>query len=465
MLSFFPLDQGKKCMRYTDVEIDLTRYTKKGVAYGIQGSKKIEVRGGLVGETVAATIVQKKKGSLLAQLDMVKSPSEQRRAAKCAHFPECGGCTFQNLKYSSQLAYKQNVIEELFGESLPIVPCEQEWNYRNKMEYTFSEDKEGKKYLGLIKAGSKGRVITLSECFLTSHWFMEAAHVTKEWWETHCLSAFHPFKDTGHLRNLIVREAKNTGERMIILVVSGNPEYALSKTALDDFVQRMRAAFEEQPLHIFLKIQQCIPGKPTQFFEIHLHGNEWLTEKLIVSEKETYIVKISPSAFYQPNSVQIGTLYAKAIELAEPQKTDIVYDLYCGIGTIGIAFSKYVKEVKGIELNPYAVYDAHANIEANEIDNMEVIRGDVGEQLQGMKAPDIAIIDPPRSGLEKNAMRNLLALGAKKIIYISCNPYTQAEDTTQLMAHGYTMKGVQPVDQFPQTAHCENIVVLQLEEK
>jgi len=450
-------------MAGTNIEVDLTSYSKKGIARGTVGPKKVEVRGALVGERVDATIIKKRKGVHLAQLETVKSPSVERRNAPCPHFPSCGGCSFQNLKYPSQLSYKQSVIEGLFGESLPIIPCDDEWAYRNKMEYTFSEDKEGTKYLGLIKAGSKGRVLTLSECHLTAPWFIEALSITRSWWEKHNLSAFHMYKDTGHLRNLVLREAKNTGERMIVLVVSGNPDFALPKAALDDFVKCMRDAFEENPLHIFLKIHQAVKGEPTQFFEVHLHGSEWLTEKLRITTDKSYTVKISPSAFYQPNSTQVGKLYGKALELAAPKKTDLVYDLYCGIGTIGIAFSEYVREVKGIELNPYAVYDAHANIEANEIDNVEVIRGDVGALLEGMPTPDIAIIDPPRAGLEKKAMKHLVSLQAKKIVYISCNPYTQAENVQELMGHGYTIHSVQPVDQFPQTAHCENIVVLQLE--
>lgn len=447
-------------MKHSSIELDLTKYSKRGVAQGSLGSKKVEVRGAMVGETVAATVRRKRKGVHLATLERILTPSPDRTPSRCGHFPKCGGCTFQMLPYPKELEHKQSVIAALFGHSLPILPSPSVWEYRNKMEYTFSQDKEGTRYLGLIEAGSRGKVIPLTECHLTKPWFIEVKEAVAQWWEKHALQAYHMPSNAGHLRNLIVREGTNTKERMVILVVSGVPEFALPKEAIQDFVTLLKPFDLGDSLHLFLQVQQAIPGKPTQVFEVHLYGREWLKETLVLSEKEKYSLKISPSAFFQPNTAQAGILYSKAIEIADPSPSDVVYDLYCGTGTIGMAFSPYVDRVLGVELNPYAVYDAQANIEENGIDNVEVVKGDVGKVLEEMKAPDIAIVDPPRPGLEPKAMGHILRLKPKKLLYISCNPYTQKENVDRFVEEGYTLQVVQPVDQFPHTPHCENIVLL-----
>lgn len=431
----------------------ITSLSKKGVPIAKECEKKFEVRGAIVGETVEADVTRKRRKGSIAELKSVLTPSSERITPKCVHASVCGGCVFQHLSYEGQLKVKQKTLAELFPDASPIVPCDEVWQYRNKMEYTFSQDKEGKRYLGLIRAASKGRVENINECHLTHPFFVEVLSVVREWWERHGLLAYKPMKDEGHLRNLVVRRGTNSGEQMVMLVVSGNPDYAVPKQALEDFVTLFSL------VHVFVKIHQAIPGQRTQFFEHHLAGNEWLKETYDVAGRR-YTAHISPSSFFQPNTLQMQKLYERALQLAQPKKTDLVYDLYCGMGTIGMAFAPYVEKVYGIELNPYAVYDAQLNLETNSITNMEVVKGDVGTLLLGMQSPDIAIVDPPRAGLEGKALPNLLACMPKKIVYISCNPYTQQEDVEKLVEAGYQVTHVQPVDQFPHTPHVENIVVL-----
>lgn len=435
-------------------EILIQSLSKKGIGRGTDKTRTVEVRGTLPGEKVVATPFRKKKKVHIYDLETVVAPSSSRVAPRCPHATECGGCAFQFLAYEEQLIFKHKKLQTLFPDEtvLPVLPSPQVFAYRNKMEFTFSQDKEGNKYLGLIKGGSKGRVLNLTECHLTPTPFTAIRKTVFAWWEQRELKAYHMFSDTGHLRNLVIRTSHATGEIMVILVVSGNPDYALTKEDLTE----LKAALPG--VHLFVKIHQAIKGKPTQFYEHHLQGSEWLKDQYTVFDT-TYNVKISPSAFFQPNSYTVGLLYERAIQLAQPKKTDTVYDLYCGSGTIGMAFSQFVDKVHGIEINPYAVFDAQGNIEANGITNMTVEKGDVAKAIQGRERKDIVLVDPPRAGLEK-AVTHLIRMSPEKIVYISCNPQTQAEDLVKLKNAGYGVSAIQPVDQFPHTPHVETILVL-----
>ncbi|MBT7461129.1 MAG: 23S rRNA (uracil(1939)-C(5))-methyltransferase RlmD, partial [Waddliaceae bacterium] len=271
----------------------------------------------------------------------------------------------------------------------------------------------------------------------------------------------HP-KDKGTLREVMFREGKNTGDRMAVLTVSGNPDYALVHDDIAAFVEAIRASCEDEnhKVSIFIRIQQLVAGKPTEFYEMHLYGPEYVREILDVGDRGAITVNISPAAFFQPNTIQTEKLYALALEHADITEEDVVYDLYCGTGTIGLCVSKAAKKVVGIELSPEAVLDARENIKDNNIENMEVIQGDVGTALADVDDNvDVVIVDPPRSGLDEDAIANILRLRPKKIVYISCNPKTQAKNVADIVAEGYSLTSIQPIDQFPHTPHIENIVI------
>ncbi len=436
-----------------EVEIDIERYNSKGHGIGHHNNKKIEVMSTAVGDRVRTEVLKKRKGIYLSQLREVITCSSDRVEPLCKHVGVCGGCSLQQLNYPKQLEIKSNRIRELFpnADIAEIIPCRSPWAYRNKMEYTFSENKAGEKFLGLIIARSRSHVINLDECHLTSSWFIDTLKRVKDWWDTTTLQAYHHYSNTGTLRNLILREGIQTGDKMVILTVSGHSDYAPSQPDLDSF----KALFSTES--IFLKIHQIQKGKPTQFFEVHLNGPEHLTERL-----NHYVYKISPSAFFQPNTLQAERLYEAAVKMPVLSRDSVVFDLYCGIASLGMTFAPYVKKVLGIELNPYAVFDARQNLDINQIKNMEVLQGDVGKVLLELsETPDLIIIDPPRSGLEERAIKLLLRLKPSQILYVSCNPKTQARDIELLK--GYRLQKVQPVDQFPQTPHLENISYLTLD--
>jgi 23S rRNA (uracil1939-C5)-methyltransferase len=371
---------------------------------------------------------------------------------------QCGGCTWQQKKYEAQLEAKQERLKSLFPiEPMPIIPCEDPWEYRNKMEFSFSQNRDGEKFLGLMIARSRGRVINLEECHLTSPWFTEVLGAVRQWWEGSTLKAYHMYSDTGTLRTLTVREG-NEG-KMVFLTISGNPEYCIPGKEILAFKEAVRKVISNPSL--FLRIQRIAKGTPTEFYEMHLGGPEQLEETLHVKGRDLTF-KISPDSFFQPNPRQAEKLYSRALDIAAPQAEDTVFDLYCGTATLGIAFAPYVKKVQGIELSPYAVCDAEANIKANGLENITVYKGDVGERLSLVsEAPDLAIIDPPRCGLNPTALKHLIRLAPKKILYISCNPKTQSENLTALLEAGYVLKTVQGVDQFPHTVHLETIALLE----
>ncbi len=288
------------------------------------------------------------------------------------------------------------------------------------------------------------------------------------------MEAYHLGRNTGALRTLTLREGQRTGDRMVMLTVSGNPQYSIQRKHLESFVSILREAIEpvgpDQQLSIFLRIQQIAKGSPTQFYEMVLYGPDHIREMLhlerLDGKLQTLKFRISPTAFFQPNTLQAERLYSRAIQLTQAQKNARVYDLYCGTGTLGLCMASQVKEVIGIELSPESVIDARENIKLNHLSNVSIRQGDVGRMLslllEDKQIPDVVMVDPPRAGLDARAIEHLLALKAPTLTYISCNPATQTSNLESLIKGGYQLKAVQPVDQFPQTIHVENILVLTL---
>lgn len=390
--------------------------------------------------------------------------------SRCKHVSECGGCKAQQIAYAEQLQKKQQLVLQAFAPFLdntavhPILPCKDPWHYRNKMEFSFSQDRAGTHYLGLMLRGGRRRVFNLEECHLCAPWMASALQAARTWWKKSGLQAYHPPSDRGSLRTLTLRDSKRTHEKMAILTVSGNPDYALTRVQIEEFV----AALDVPGLSVFVTIQQIKKGSPTQFFEMHVCGSTHITEHLEVTVKgktERLTFKISPSSFFQPNPLQAELLYGRALELCTLSQGTEAFDLYCGTATLAMVLGKHVKKVVGIELNPHAVFDGRSNLALNGIENVEIHIGDVGKTLlqlceKGPLASDLVVVDPPRAGLDATALSHLTSLKPKEILYISCNPFTQAENVKILIQAGYRLKHLQPVDQFPHTDHTENIALL-----
>lgn len=429
--------------------------------------RRYAVVGTVPGDEVRICLGKKGKGHLLE----VIQPSSMRISPRCKHVPSCGGCSWQHVQYEQQLAEKQRKIDALFAPLLdegvcvnPILPCPDPWRYRNKMEFSFSQDKGGNKFLGLILAGSRGHVFCLEECHLSPEWFACMVRETLSWWEKTQLYA-HRLNGTGTLRTLTLREGFATKDKMVILTVSGNPAYPITKRDLEAFCAGVRNVLPDQErVSIFLRVQQCQKGYPTQFYEMHLAGPDHILEQLSILGK-TWTFKISPTSFFQPNPRQAAVLYERAIQMVGfPHKH--VWDLYAGTATLGMVIASLAEKVTAVEINPYAIFDAKSNQELNEVRNLELICADVEQvcrelsQKEPYVPPSLVVLDPPRAGLGPQVTALLGLLQPEQILYISCQVQTQAEDLRALRAHGYQISAVQPVDQFPHTVHVENIVVL-----
>lgn len=419
------------------------------------------------GDLVEAQVKRRRSGVYPARLLTVIEPSSKSIPAKCVHFGACGGCSFQRWTYDDQVAWKEEKVRKQFQSLLndqvefrPMIGASSEWNYRNKMEFSFSEDRDGKRFLGMILGGSRGKVFNLTECHLVSPWFSETLSYVRTWWEQSALHAYYPPKNSGSLRTLTLRESKTSGERLAMLTVSGNPEEAIHRKDLESF----QALFSAD-VSLFLRIHQAVKGQPTEFFEMHLQGPETIRETLNMDLGDGRISTldffISPSAFFQPNTRQAERLYTEALKLADLRKTDLMYDLYCGTGTLGALASRFVDRVLGIELSAESSLDARENAKKNGLNNIEVITGDVGVELaKRSERPSVLLLDPPRAGLDLPAIEQVSMLKPERLVYISCNPKTQARDIELFLARGFTLHVVQPVDQFPMTPHIENIALL-----
>lgn len=467
-------------------QLKITEFTREGLGRGVWSPNesaspcKVDVPFTVPGDEVYVNLLKKKRGAYAAKLVEVTQFSENRIAPRCIHFGKCGGCRWQQIPYEEQLKQKEtwihNYLKPYLDESsvlYPIIPCDPPWHYRNKMELTFSNDKSGEYYLGLILYGTRGHVFQMQECHLAKEWVIDAVHAVTQWWKESKLLAYFSGADKGSLRTLILRDGMRSGDRMVMLTVSGNPDYAISQKQLNLLIEALKDSIEptdpDAKLSIFLRIQQIAKGKQTQFFEMLLYGPDHIRETLHIqaTDQDAYSLQfqISPSAFFQPNTRQAEILYSKVIQLTQAPRNALVYDLYCGTATLGICLAKQVKEVIGIELSPESSLDARENIKRNQISNVSVLTGDVGHLLptlleRDQKGPDVVLVDPPRSGLDPRAIKHLLEIKAPLLTYISCNPATQAANLESLIQGGYRIKAVQPVDQFPQTAHVENIVVL-----
>lgn len=373
----------------------------------------------------------------------------------------------QHISYQAQLALKQAYLEKLYEGMplLPIIPCPNPWQYRNKMEFSFSQDRAGARFLGLFK--KRGRVVDLDECHIVSPWFIAVLAAVRAWWVQSGLFAYR-MNDTGTLRTLILREGKRTGDKLIMLTVSGNPRFAMKKEQMQSFVEAVSAVVGTKRVAVFVRVQQICKGRETQFFEMHLTGPDHFLEKCTVGGRE-FTFKISPSSFFQPNTDMAEVLYAQALSQIRSPVTHLM-DLYAGIGALGLVCASKAQQVTAIELNPYAVYDAQSNKELNGIDHCTMVCGDVGKVLKKLVEtsdaipPECLIVDPPRSGLDHTAMQIIRQLKPKEIVYISCNPQTQVDNMRALTQDGYQLDHLQPVDQFPHTAHIEMVAHLALKE-
>ncbi len=426
------------------------------------------------GDIVDLQVKKRKRNYKLAYPIHFHKYSDDRIEPFCQHFGLCGGCKRQMLPYELQLEYKTKQIKdqlERIGKvstqtMQPILPSPKQQYFRNKLEFTFTDrrwllEEEADSQepitnftgLGFHIPGRFDKVLNIKECFLQPDLSNQIRNELKDFADKNQYSYFFLREGTGFLRNLIVRNT-NQNQWMIILVVTQNEPQKINNI-LDHLIKKF-----PQIISAFYIINNKKNDSTADLPAIHYYG-----EKYLIQEMGNLKFKIGPKSFYQTNTEQTINLYNKIAELAELKGNEIVYDLYTGAGTIAAFLAQKAKKVVGIEYIEEAVEDARKNSALNNIDNTKFYAGDMKdifteELFEKEGQPETIITDPPRAGMHKDVIKAIMKSNANSIIYVSCNPATQARDL-ETLKQKYQIKTIQPVDMFPHTHHTENIVVLQ----
>ena len=455
--------------------IEILNTASKGKSVAKHNGRVIFVKGGVPGDICDITVFKRRKKFWEAKIEKIIKKSRYRIKPKCTHFGTCGGCKWQNMHYEAQLEFKQNQVLDNFskigGVTIEkfndILGSDKIYNYRNKMEFTFSnkrwlkedeikndENIIDKNALGFHVPGMFDKVIDLKKCFLQENPSNKIRNSVKEFALENNLSFFDIRNQKGFLRNLMIRNT-NIGELMVL--VQFYYEDKKKKNLLMNFIKE---SFDEITSLLYTVNEKANNTIYDQKI-ICFYGRKYITEKI-----GDLSFKIGPKSFFQTNSDQAEVLYKSAKKLADITKNDTVYDLYTGTGTIAQFIASNAKKVIGIDSVPEAIEAANLSAIDNNISNCMFFAGDMKNMfsdnfIQKNGKPDIIITDPPRDGMHKKVIEQLLKIMCRRIVYISCNPATQARDIA-LLKEKYEISNMQTVDMFPHTHHVENILVLDL---
>ena len=416
------------------------------------------------GEVVKVLIIIKKTISYAIGkiIDFIEKSKYRIQDLDCNSYKKCGGCNLRHMDYNYTLDLKRDIVinclnkEKIYGIHVNnTIGMGNPYNYRNKLQYPVGIDKEGKPIMG-VYARKSHEIIKNSLCSIQNLNANIIAQDVFKYLIESGIKAYNEENQSGDLRHIVVRNGNISNEVMLVLVLN-NKKVSIRKDFID-FITNKYKNIKTIVLNYNLKNTNVIFGKENKI----IFGDGYIYDIL-----GNYKFKISPLSFYQVNSVQAEVLYEIAIENANISSNDVVLDLYCGIGTIGIFASKYAKMVYGIEIVEDAIKDANENAKINNIENIKFFCGDVEKILDNTlneikDKPNIVFVDPPRKGLDKNTINILNKIKPKKIVYISCNPATFARDVKLLISDSYSLNSVQPVDMFPFTSNVECVAVLEL---
>jgi 23S rRNA (uracil1939-C5)-methyltransferase len=427
-----------------ELDVDTLAYGGRGVARS--NGYVVFVSGALPGDRVRARLTKAKRGYAEARAVELVRPSADRVPDRCRHGGEpCPGAPWQGLAYQRQLAHKQDQVDDalrriggLEGFELESAePAVEPWRYRNKLEYSFG-DRNGELALGFHARGRWDLVVDVDDCLLASERNNRARNEVREWARAEGIPPYDRRERSGVLRNLVVREGRRTGQTQTRLVTSA-------------------AEIPRPPVDLHTVVDEPSGGTegPTGAL-----GHEHLTEEVAGLR-----LGISPQAFFQTNTEMAERLYAIAGDYASLSGRERLFDLYCGIGTIGLVLASRAGEVWGLEVTPPAVADAENNARRNGIANAHFVSADARRGIRSLLddagRPDVVVVDPPRAGLSKKVVRRVIECAPRRIVYVSCNPTTLAPNAAQLAESGYRLRRVRAVDMFPQTPHIECVALLE----
>lgn len=470
---------GRKKKKEIFVDLNIESIGFEGVAIGRDDDIVHFVKYAVPGDKLKAQVFKKKKSFRHCRIVEMYEESEHRETPVCKYFGQCGGCSWQNIKYDEQLKWKKQHVKDAlerigkieYGELADTLPAKQIFNYRNKMDFSFGAsrwltaeevkddgDIEQKDFaLGLHVPGRFDKVIDIDVCHIQSEFGNEILDSLRKKALEFGVKAYNLRSHEGFLRELIIRRGIKYNQFMIILVTN-NPN-GKKET---DFLKWYETEFlaNEKINSGYHSINST--KSPVNIDKLnHLKGNEYITEAILDID-----YKISPYSFFQTNPFQLDEFISNILDYADIKSDEIIWDLYCGTGSITLPASKKAKKVIGIELVESSIKDAKENARINDIENVEFHCSDLHEKgipdlLEKLETPDTVILDPPRAGIHKNLLNHILELAPKKVVYVSCNPSTQARDC-QILDEKYKLVKIMPVDMFPQTYHIESIALLEL---
>lgn len=460
--------------------VEITDAAAEGKCIGRINEKVIFVPFSAPGDIIDVQAVKKRKSYLEGRITKFHTYSDQRTEPRCTHFGLCGGCKWQHVTYKDQLANKQKQVKDNFDriakvpveEFLPIIGTDNEYYYRNKLEYTFSDRRwltdldtpkeeggpQNTNGLGFHLPGMFDKILDIEHCYLQKEPSNKIRLAIREYALENGLEFFNVRNHEGFLRNLIIRTS-STGDLMVIVV------FRYDDLDITDMLQAIADKFPEITSLMYVvneKLNDTIWDLEIKLFK----GKPYLLEEMKspVNNSAGLKFKIGPVSFYQTNPEQSFKLYKAAYDFADFKGNELVYDLYTGTGTIAAFIANSVNKVIGIESVEKAIVDARENAELNNINNIEFFAGDMlkiltSEFISINGKPDVIITDPPRAGMHEKVVKQILLAEPEKIVYISCNPATQARDIA-LLSEKYDVIKSQPVDMFPQTHHVENVALL-----
>jgi len=413
----------------------------------------IFIPGAIKGEKIKTLIVKVQSSYAFGKIIEIIEKSKYRMEADCDTYKRCGGCNLRHVDYEETLNMKQNAVQSLVNKTLKT-PIEVEktvamgnpYYYRNKLQFPIGKGKDGKPIMGVF-ANRTHEIIQVQECAIQDKEAIKIARLVVDLIRKFDITVYDEKTGKGLMRHIVIKVAKSTGEYMAILVINGNELPHSKEIALE--LKEKFDCIKSVILNSNTKNTNVILGEKNTT----IYGNDFITDKL-----GDYYFKISPLSFYQVNPVQAEALYNYAIEAAEITKNDVVFDLYCGIGTISIFMASSAKDVYGVEIVEQAIEMARDNAKINEVENVHFIAGDTEKVLTDLIVnknivPDVVIVDPPRKGLDSTTISNILKVKPRRLVYISCNPASLVRDL-KMLEDVYYIRVIQPFDMFCFTRSC-----------
>lgn len=433
-----------------------------------EGIAKIEgftifIPNAIKGEKVKILIVKVLKSHAFGKILDIIDKSDKRIECDCKTYKRCGGCNMRHIEYEETLIIKRNSVQALVNKTLKnkvkvknTIGMENPLHYRNKAQYPIGMNKENKPVIGVFARRSH-EIIPINNCLIQKPISEQIAKFILEYITKNNISVYDEKSGKGIFRHLVIKVGVKTNEVMCILVINAH-SFKNENKLVEELVKNF-PNIKTIVKNINTKNTNVIMGKEN----IVLYGDGYIKDIL-----GDYTFKISPQSFYQVNPLQAEKLYNLGVEAAKITKNDIVFDLYCGIGTISLFMAKYAKKVYGVEIVEQAIKDAKENAKTNNIENTEFIAGDteivLDDLINNKKIiPDVVMVDPPRKGLDNRTIENINKIKPNRVIYISCNPATLIRDLAKF-EENYEIKSIQPVDMFPFSSHVECVAVLQLKQ-